>query len=121
MVAAAIRTVFAQPDAEHVRKQLDTIAHAGTSTAQVEPCCAGPPRTSPLSPMSLCRIGKRDWEHHPLGRLNKEIKGRTDVVGVFPAANPTGTWEPARAAPGALDVRSGPPLGRLLIGVLASA
>ncbi|ETZ40492.1 transposase, Mutator family protein, partial [Mycobacterium avium MAV_120809_2495] len=26
MVAAAIRTVFAQPDAEHVREQLDTIA-----------------------------------------------------------------------------------------------
>jgi putative transposase len=27
MVAAAIRTIFAQPDAEHVREQLDTIAH----------------------------------------------------------------------------------------------
>ncbi|ETZ39175.1 transposase, Mutator family protein [Mycobacterium avium MAV_120809_2495] len=26
MVAAAIRTVFDQPDAEHVREQLDTIA-----------------------------------------------------------------------------------------------
>jgi putative transposase len=26
MVAAAIRTVFAQPDAEHVRSQLDVIA-----------------------------------------------------------------------------------------------
>ena len=26
MVAAAIRTVFTQPDAEHVRAQLDTIA-----------------------------------------------------------------------------------------------
>jgi putative transposase len=27
MVAAAIRTIFAQPDAERVREQLDTIAH----------------------------------------------------------------------------------------------
>jgi putative transposase len=26
MFAAAIRTIFAQPDAEHVREQLDTIA-----------------------------------------------------------------------------------------------
>ena len=26
MVAAAIRTIFAQPDAQHVREQLDTIA-----------------------------------------------------------------------------------------------
>jgi putative transposase len=26
MVAAAIRTIFAQPDTEHVREQLDTIA-----------------------------------------------------------------------------------------------
>jgi putative transposase len=26
MVAAAIRTIFAKPDAEHVREQLDTIA-----------------------------------------------------------------------------------------------
>jgi putative transposase len=37
MVAAAIRTVFAQPDAEHVRSQLDVIAGMlGRQFPQVE-------------------------------------------------------------------------------------
>jgi len=41
------------------------------------------PTTSPPSPISLSRTGK-DLVDHPLERLNKEVKRRTDVVGVFP-------------------------------------
>ena len=87
MVAAAIRTIFAQPDAEHVREQLDTIAGMlGRQLPKWRPCCTRRPKTSPHSPISLRRIGRRSGlvSTNPLERLNKEIKHRTDVVGVFP-------------------------------------
>jgi putative transposase len=60
MVAAAIRTIFAQPDAEHVRGQLDTVpARSAANYPRSNPCCATRPPTSSPSPISLCRIGKR--------------------------------------------------------------
>jgi putative transposase len=85
MVAAAIRTIFAQPDAEHVAEQFDVIATMlGRQLPKVE---------------SMLREAKEDllaftgfpqvhwrqiWSTNPLERVNKEIKRRTDVVGVFP-------------------------------------
>jgi putative transposase len=85
MVAAATRTIFAQPDAAHVREQLDTIAGmpgrqlpnaeqilhdaAGDNTAFARFPAAHRKKTRPAS---------------PLERLNKEIKRRTGIAGVFP-------------------------------------
>jgi putative transposase len=85
MVAAAIDTIFAQPDAEHVHSQLDVIA--GMLALPVPAgrrCCVRPPTTCWPSPASRSRTPKLIWSTNPLERLNKEIKRRTDVVGVFP-------------------------------------
>jgi putative transposase len=85
MVAAAIRTVFAQPDAEHVRSQLDVIAGMlGRQFPKVETMlrdAAGDVTAFADFPVSHW---KKVWSTNPLERVNKEIKRRTDVVGVFP-------------------------------------
>jgi putative transposase len=85
MVLAAIRTIFAQPDAAGVRAQLDEVA------AKLEPGFPGvaamlrDAREDLLAftafPVSHWR---KIWSTNPLERVNKEIKRRTDVVGIFP-------------------------------------
>ena len=85
MVAAAVRTVFAQPDAEHVGEQFDTIAamlgraHPKVQALMIE-------AREDLLAFSSFPVGhwKKIWSTNPLERLNKEVKRRTDVVGVFP-------------------------------------
>ncbi|WP_193763533.1 IS256 family transposase, partial [Mycobacterium avium] len=85
MVAAAIRTVFAQPDAEHVREQLDTIAGMlGRQFPKVETIFRAAPAASTAFADFPVAHWKKIWSTNPLERLNKEIKRRTDVVGVFP-------------------------------------
>jgi putative transposase len=85
MVAAAIRTIFAQPDAEHVREQLDVIAGMlGRQLPKVETML----REAADDLLAFAGFPpqhwKKIWSTNPLERLNKEIKRRTDVVGVFP-------------------------------------
>jgi putative transposase len=85
MVAAAIRTVFAQPDAEHVHSQLDVIAGMlGRQFPQVEAMLRE--AKDDLLAFTAFPVShwKKIWSTNPLERLNKEIKRRTDVVGVFP-------------------------------------
>ena len=85
MVAAAIRTIFAQPNAEHVRSQL------GEVTAMLAP--KFPDVAAMLSDATedlLAFAGfpqahwRKIWSTNPLERLNGEIKRRTNVVGIFP-------------------------------------
>src|SRR3954467_13034871 len=85
MVAAAIRTVFAQPDAEHVPSQLDVIAGMlGRQFPAVEMMLRQ--AADELLAFTDFPVShwKKIWSTNPLERLNKEIKRRTDVVGVFP-------------------------------------
>ena len=85
MVAAAIRTIFAQPDADHVRDQLDVIAGMlGRQLPKVETMLRD--AADDLLAFTGFPPGhwKKIWSTNPLERLNKEIKRRTDVVGVFP-------------------------------------
>ena len=85
MVAAAIRTVFAQPKAEMVTEQLDTIAGMlGRQLPKVQTMLRD--AADDLLAFTAFPPGhwKKIWSTNPLERLNKEIKRRTDVVGVFP-------------------------------------
>lgn len=85
MVAAAIRTVFAQPDAPAVADQLDAIAgKLGRQFPAVEAMLRE-------AATDICAFAafptahwKKVWSTNPLERVNKEIKRRTNVVGIFP-------------------------------------
>jgi putative transposase len=85
MVAAAIRTIFAQPDATHVRSQLDEVAHM--LDAQF-PDVAAMLRDACEDLLAFCGFPvahwRKIWSTNPLERINGEIKRRTNVVGIFP-------------------------------------
>jgi transposase-like protein len=85
MVAAAIRTIFAQPDADHVRAQLREVAK--TLRRQF------PEVATMLLDAEVDLTAFADfpiahwvkiWSTNPLERVNAEIKRRTRVVGIFP-------------------------------------
>jgi putative transposase len=85
MVAAAIRTIFAQPKAEMVRDQLGVIAGMlGRQSPKIEAMLRD--AAEDLLAFTAFPVGhwKKVWSTNPLERLNKEVKRRTDVVGVFP-------------------------------------
>jgi putative transposase len=85
MVAAAIRTIFAQPSPVHVHDQLDTIAAMlGRQFPKVEAMLRE--ASDDITAFAAFPVShwKKIWSTNPLERLNKEIKRRTDVVGVFP-------------------------------------
>ena len=85
MVAAAIRTIFAQPDADHVHEQFAVIAAMlGKQLPKVEQMLRE--AKDDLLAFTAFPVShwKKIWSTNPLERLNKEVKRRTDVVGVFP-------------------------------------
>jgi len=85
MLAAAIRTVFAQPDAAHVGEQFEVIA---TMLGRSHPKVAAMLTDAREDLLAFTGFPvshwKKIWSTNPLERLNKEVKRRTDVVGVFP-------------------------------------
>ena len=85
MVAAAVRTIFAQPSPVHVRDQLEVIATMlGRQFPKVEAMLRE--AADDITAFAAFPVShwKKIWSTNPLERLNKEIKRRTDVAGVFP-------------------------------------
>jgi len=85
IVAAAIRTIFAQPDREAARQQLAEVVKAMTPRwpKAAEVLAAG--EGDVLTYMDFPRAHwTRIYSTNPLERLNREVKRRTDVVGIFP-------------------------------------
>jgi putative transposase len=85
MVASIIRTAFNQPDAEHVNRQFDEVV---TMLAKSHPKVAAmlTDARDDLLAFAGCppKHWRQIWSTNPMERVNKEIKRRTDVVGVFP-------------------------------------
>ena len=85
MVAATIRTVFAQPEPAAAREQWRRVADSFRPRF---------PRLAALldevGPDVLAYLAvpqdhwRQAWSNNPLERLNREVKRRTDVVGIFP-------------------------------------
>ncbi len=85
MVAAAVRTVFAQPDAGHVRSQLDEVVRMlGTQFPEVATMLADAADDLLAFTSFPQAHWRKVWSTNPLERLNGEIKRRTNVVGIFP-------------------------------------
>ncbi len=85
MVAAAIRTIFAQPDGTHVRSQaveIETMLRPQfPAVADILADAAEDLFAFTHFPLEHWR---KIWSTNPLERLNGEIKRRTNVVGIFP-------------------------------------
>jgi len=85
MVLAAIRTIFAQPDAVHVHEQFTTIAAMlGRQLPKVQAMLEDARDDLLAFATFPADHWKKIWSTNPLERLNREVKRRTDVVGVFP-------------------------------------
>ena len=85
MVAAAIRTIFAQPDATHVRAQLDEIvAMLDRQFPDVAAMLADAREDLLAFTAFPVAHWRKIWSTNPLERVNGEIKRRTNVVGIFP-------------------------------------
>ncbi len=85
MVAATIRTVFAQPDAAAVRAQLDTVADMlGRQFPKVRSMLLEAKEDLTAFADFPDRHWKKIQSTNPLERINREIKRRTDVVQIFP-------------------------------------
>ncbi len=84
-VATMVRTIFEQPDANTVRDQHRRIV---TQLEEKFPDAAA--MLDEAGPDLLAFAGfpkehwRQIWSNNPLERLNREIRRRTDVVGIFP-------------------------------------
>ena len=85
MVAAAVRTIFAQPDPTHVHRQLievaDMLRGQFPDVANMLSDAADDILAFTGFPHAHWR---KIWSTNPLECLNGEIKRRTSVVGIFP-------------------------------------
>jgi putative transposase len=84
-VATQVRTIFDQADADAVHAQYDRVveALAGKYREAAEHLEAA--RADLLAFTAYPReIWRQIWSNNPQERLNKEIRRRTDVVGIFP-------------------------------------
>ncbi len=85
MVIAAIETIFAQPDAAAVPEQFDRIV---TTLEGQFPDVATMLTDAKEDLLAFSAFPeshwRKVWSSNPLERLHREIKRRTDVVGVFP-------------------------------------
>ncbi len=85
MVGATIRTVFAQPDAHSAREQWRRVSDGFRSRFPRLAELMDEAEEDVLSYAAFpAEHWQKIWSNNPLERLNKEVKRRTNVVGIFP-------------------------------------
>ena len=84
-VATMVRTIFAQPDAETVHEQYHRIVDQLQTRFPEAAALLEDAAPDLLAFTSFPKEHWRQlWSNNSLERLNKEIRRRTDVVGIFP-------------------------------------
>lgn len=85
MVAAAFRSIFALTDPDDVRARWDEVTDTLAARFPKAADLLTTARTDVLAFSAFPREHWRKiWSNNPLERLNKEIKRRSNVVGIFP-------------------------------------
>jgi len=84
-VKALLHSVYDQPDAEAVNAQFDRIVHALNEKLPAVADHLETARPDLLAFTAFPReVWRQVWSNNPNERLNREIRRRTDVVGIFP-------------------------------------
>jgi transposase-like protein len=84
-VATMVRTVFDQPDSDEVHAQFDRVVTALETKLPKAAEHLGDAREQLLAFTGFPReCWTQIWSNNPQERLNREIRRRTDVVGIFP-------------------------------------
>jgi len=84
-VATMVRSIFAQPDAASVHEQHERIVEqlSARFPAAAELLAEAGPDILAFTALPK-ELWRQVWSNNPLERLNREIRRRTDVVGIFP-------------------------------------
>jgi transposase-like protein len=84
-IATLVRTIFDQPDADAVRAQFARVVATIEAKFPAAAEHLDAARDDLLAFTGFPReIWRQIWSNNPQERLNKEIRRRTDVVGIFP-------------------------------------
>ena len=85
MVATLVRSIFAQPSAHEVRAQLERVIDQleGRFPKAAEILADAGPDITAFAAFPT-EHWRQIWSNNPQERLNREIRRRTDVVGIFP-------------------------------------
>ncbi len=85
VVGATIRTVFAQPDARSAHQQWRRVADGFRCRFPRLAALMDEAEEDVLSYAAFpVEHRQKIWSNNPLERLNKEVKRRTNIVGIFP-------------------------------------